>query len=249
MTAAESGPTTADVSPPVVACSGLSAGYDRVEVLHAVDLTVGAGEAVALLGHNGAGKTTLLKAMMGLLPGAEGEIRLHGDPVAMRSPRAMLRHGVAYVPQGNGIFPQLSVAENVEMGVWAAGRKVAQAQDSIDRVQELAPMLKTRWRSPAGQLSGGQRQLVSIARAIVAEPTLLLLDEPTVGLAPRAAELIVELLETVQASTSLAVLIVEQNVRLAAAFADRVYVLRRGSLIHEGPAAEAAAMENLWHLF
>ncbi len=224
---------------------GLRAGYGEIEILRGVSLVADAGELVVLIGPNGAGKSTLLRALFGLVPTTAGCVRLDGDDITALPPTARVRRGIGFVPQSRNVFASLTVAENLEMGAFLRPHALASA---LDRVQRLFPVLRERLGQPAGTMSGGEQQMVAIARALMLEPRLLLLDEPSAGLAPQAAA---ELFERVRAiaRTGTAVVMVEQNARRALAVADRAYVLATGEVRHEGPAAAVLADPVLGELY
>jgi len=207
---------------------GLHGGYGLVRILRDVDLRVRAGEVVALLGRNGAGKTTLLRTVMGLLRPAAGRILLDGVDLARLPAHAVPRLGVAYVPQGRGLFRDLSVAENLRMGMLVR----ESGPEALDSVLDLFPVLRARMRQRAGTLSGGQQQMLATARALCLEPKLLLLDEPGEGLMPSLVE---QLMHTVAElrSRGVGVLLVEQKVDAALRVADRVVFMENGAVRHE----------------
>jgi ABC-type branched-subunit amino acid transport system ATPase component len=212
----------------------LVSGYGKKQVINGVTLDVAPGEIVALIGHNGAGKSTLLKAIFGLIPLWNGQVVLDGKPLRSPAPRELLRSGVAYVPQGNRVFTDLTVRENLEMGGITLSNG-ARLNEGIERVFTLFPALKPRLRQRAGTLSGGEKQMLALGNALVLTPRLLLLDEPSLGLAP---PLVVEALGRVQQisrDSGVAVLIVEQKVREVLKIAQRVYVLRNGLVSFSGP--------------
>jgi branched-chain amino acid transport system ATP-binding protein len=214
--------------------SGLRAGYGPVEILHGVDLRVPTGCVVALLGANGAGKTTLLKTVAGLLPAHSGRILLDGTPIERLPANARARAGVCLIPEGRGIFRRLSVREN--LAVQAGGGNAA---DAIDKATALFPVLGERLEQQAGTLSGGQQQMVAVARALVTDSNLVLADELSVGLAPVVVDEIFEALEALRAEGR-SMLIVEQYVERAVEFADYVYILHKGSVAFVGEPARCA---------
>ena len=208
--------------------------YGNVKALHGVSLHADADEIVAILGRNGAGKTTLLRTIFGFVRPVHGAVRFAGDTVTRWPPHRLGRHGVAYVPEERGIFVELSVVENLRLG---AIRADGDSDKMIDRVYELFPPLRESARRPAGTLSGGQQQMLGIGRALMAGPRLLLLDEPSLGLAPRVlGELFAAMTEL--ASRGLTILLVEQNVHRALSIASRGYVLDLGRIALEGSPAE-----------
>ncbi|MDN3356346.1 ABC transporter ATP-binding protein [Actinomadura sp. DC4] len=222
---------------------GLTAGYGPVRVLREVSLDVERGAVVAVLGANGAGKTTLLRALSGLLPGCRGEITFDGTSLIGRRPERIARLGLSHVPEGRGTFPELTVEENLAVGALLSPDRAAVRKDT-DRMYELFPPLAERRRQPAGLLSGGEQQMLALARALLSKPRLLLLDEPSMGLAPMVVRQIFEVLRVV-ADDGLTCLLVEQNARLALEMAGYAYVLTVGSITAEGPAAELAGDETI----
>ena len=220
--------------------------YGAVTALDAVSLRVAEGELVALVGPNGAGKTTLLNTVAGLLRPATGSITFRGQSIAGTEPATLVRRGLALVPEHRRIFKDLTVEENLKL----AGATVS-ARVRKDRVHEVAAnfeMLRHKWRVSAGYLSGGEAQQLAVARALMSDPKLLLLDEPTLGLAPTLVDTIFELLVRLR-SEGRTVLVVEQNAHRALAIADRGYVLRSGRLVAEGPGPELAADPALFESF
>jgi branched-chain amino acid transport system ATP-binding protein len=214
---------------------GLVTGYGKKQVVKGASLEVTRSEVVALIGHNGAGKSTLLKAIFGLLPTWSGEIFLDGDSIQSPNPQKLLRSGVAYVPQGNRVFTDLTVRENLEMGGVTLPSK-ALINEGIDRALSLFPPLKPRLRRRAGTLSGGEKQMLALSNALVLSPRVLLLDEPSLGLAPQLVSLALKRIHDISVGSGTAVLIVEQKVREVLKIANRVYVLRNGRVSFSGPA-------------
>ena len=212
---------------PLLELDGLEVRHGRVAAVRALTLAVHEGEIVGLIGPNGAGKSTTLHAIMGLLPPAAGEIRLRGEPLRGRSPEAVARAGVALVPEGRRIFGGFSVEENLRLGLAAA--RGNGASERLQDVYGLFPMLADFRRRQAGALSGGQQQQLAIARALMADPDLLLLDEPSLGLAPALVDVVFEALAAIR-ERRVTVLLVEQRAQRTVAFADRTYVLANGRL-------------------
>ena len=205
----------------------LHVAYGGINAVKGIDLTVETGEMVALIGANGAGKTTSLKAMCGLLP-YRGQVRLRGEPVGKLASFERVEHGMALVPEGRGIFGRLSVQENLQMGAYAR-RNAAEIRADLDRIYALFPRLAQRRRQTGGTLSGGEQQMLAIGRALMSRPKLLLLDEPSMGLAPIMVEKIFDTIRKV-ASDGVTVLLVEQNARLALEVSQRGYVMESGRI-------------------
>jgi branched-chain amino acid transport system ATP-binding protein len=213
--------------------------YGRVKVLKGVSLKVAPGEVVALLGRNGAGKTTLMKAIMRLIGCKAGTIRLGDDELTRREPHDVPRLGVGYVPQGRRLFPEMTVAENLRMGV-LGGRK----DFDLETIFELFPILRDRLGQVAGTLSGGQQQMLAMGRALCLQPKVMLLDEPCEGLQPSFVQKVLETVGVLRAR-GVAVLLVEQKVEAALHVADRIAFLENGELAHEAPAAELGRSREL----
>jgi branched-chain amino acid transport system ATP-binding protein len=213
----------------------LVSGYGKKRVLSGVNIAVMPGEIVALIGHNGAGKSTLLKAVFGLLPLWQGHVILDSKILSSPAPRELLGLGVAYIPQGNRVFTDLTVHENLEMGGVTLPDKT-RLNDGIARALTLFPALKPRLRQRAGSLSGGEKQMLALANALILSPRLLLLDEPSLGLAPPLVTEALRHIQEISRASSVTVLIVEQKVREVLEIAQRVYVLRNGLVSFSGPA-------------
>jgi len=212
---------------PLLAVDGLDVVYGRVPAIRGLSLEVAAGEIVGLIGPNGAGKSTTLHAIVGLVPPASGDVRLAGRSLRGRSPEQIARSGIALVPEGRRIFGGFSVEENLRLGL--AARRGNGVAAPLDGVYELFPVLAEMRARPAGALSGGQQQQLAIGRALVAEPDVLLLDEPSLGLAPALVDLVFEALAAIR-ERGVTVLLVEQRAQRTVAFADRTYVLGNGEL-------------------
>ncbi|HWS31986.1 MAG TPA: ABC transporter ATP-binding protein [Actinoplanes sp.] len=227
---------------------GLTAGYGAAPVLHDVDLTVRPGEIVAVLGANGAGKTTLLRALSGLIKPSRGRVALSGNDLAGTRVEHLVRRGIAHVPEGRGVVTELTVDENLRLGgLWQRDR--ADARKALDEVYELFPPLAQRRSSAGHQLSGGERQMLALGRALVGRPRLLLLDEPSLGLAPKVTGQIMALLRDLRDRTGLAVLLVEQNVRSALSIADEGVVLSLGRVVTRDKAAALRDDTDLRHAY
>jgi branched-chain amino acid transport system ATP-binding protein len=212
--------------------------YGAIHALRDVSLSVRAGEVVALIGANGAGKSTTLRAVTGLQPPRSGRIMFEGENIAGMPVHKVVARGISMCPEGRGVFANLTVLENLEMGAYLQ-RSQTQIANDLERGFVLFPRLKERIAQPAGTLSGGEQQMLAIARALMSRPTLLLLDEPSLGLAPLVCQTIFRTIDTITASGT-TVLLVEQNASAALAHADRAYVLETGAVTIEGTAVEIA---------
>jgi branched-chain amino acid transport system ATP-binding protein len=211
----------------------LKAGYGPVEVLRGVDLVVGDREVVVVLGANGAGKTTMMRAVSGMLPRA-GRVAFAGEEITGASADEIVRRGVAHVPQGRGTFVDLTVEDNLRVGAYV--RRGGDVDADIDRWFEVFPRLRERRTQRAGSLSGGEQQMLAIARALMSRPKLLLCDEPSLGLAPIVVQELFRVLDRLNEEDGIAILLVEQNANLAFDIADRVYLLETGSIVATGDA-------------
>ena len=221
---------------------GLTAAYGQIRALHGVDLTVGEGQVVALLGPNGAGKTTTLRAICGMVRAA-GRIAFRGRDLTGLPTEKVSRLGIAHVPEGRGTFSGLTVAENLTLGAY--GRRDPDVPRDIDRWYGIFPRLAERRDQPAGSLSGGEQQMLAVARALLSRPALLLLDEPSLGLAPMVVREVFEVLTRIRAEQGTGMLLVEQNAALALELADAAYVLAAGRTVLSGPAAEIRAEDSV----
>ncbi len=220
----------------------LEAAYGTSQVLFGISLDIGEGEVVALLGRNGAGKTTTLSSLMGLVPPHRGSIRLRGREIAGREPYEVCRLGLGFVPENCRLFPTLTVAENLETARRPAPSGAVRF--GVDEVQELFPDLGALMRRRAGMLSGGQQRMVAVARTLMGNPDLLLLDEPSEGLAPLVVEALLERLKALRA-TGVTVLLSEQNLRFANELADRAYIIEKGEIRYQGSIEDLAAEPEL----
>jgi branched-chain amino acid transport system ATP-binding protein len=221
---------------------GLKSGYGVVEVLRGVDLQVMPGELVALLGSNGAGKTTLNLTLSGLVAARAGQVGFDGQDITGLHSRQVVKHGLIQVPEGRKVFPNLSVHENLELGAFTRGRE--RKLQNLDKVYETFPRLKERVAQLAGTLSGGEQQMLAIGRGLMAEPRLLILDEPSLGLSPLLVEELFGLIAQLR-SSGLAILLVEQNVGQSLDIADRAYVMENGQIRFTGTPAELLASDTL----
>jgi branched-chain amino acid transport system ATP-binding protein len=226
-----------------LAVQGVEAGYATVRVLRGVDLSVRAGERVALIGANGAGKTTLLRTISGLLRPARGRITLDDVDLGRVPAHRMVRHGLAHVPEGRQVFARQSVLDNLRLGARGAGR--SQNGSQLEFVLDLLPQLRDRLRSRAADLSGGQQQMLALGRALMSSPRLLMVDEFSLGLSPILADEIAETVARLTVEHGMSVLVVEQNVAIALALTDRTYVMRNGSIVGDYPSTELVGNRDL----
>jgi branched-chain amino acid transport system ATP-binding protein len=224
------------VSEPLLDVRGLDVHYGDAQALWSVDLTVGPGETVCVVGPNGAGKSTLVNAIAGLRPGSRGEILVGGSDVATLPGHRVCERGVAIVPEGRRVFVGMTVADNLALGAYRSGAR-RQHRATLVQVHELFPRLAERSGQLAGSLSGGEQQMVAIGRALMARPTLLLLDEPSLGLAPIVVDEVYDAIGTI-ASSGVSVLVVEQDVPRALAVSQRAYLLSEGRVVTSGTPAE-----------
>ena len=220
--------------------------YGAITALHGASLEVRAGELVALVGPNGAGKTTLLNTVAGLLRPATGSVRFDGNDITGSEPARLVRVGLALVPEHRRIFKDLTVEENLRLG--ASTASTADRRVRLDEAAELFPVLRSKWTTSAGFLSGGEAQQLAVARALMSNPRLLLLDEPTLGLAPTMVDVVFDLLQRLR-EQGRTLLVVEQNATRVLALADRGYLLRTGRIIATGTGAELAADTSLFDSF
>ncbi len=230
--------------------NGLQAGYGRLQVLHDVSLDVAEGTITAVLGANGAGKSTLLKALSGLVRPTAGTVTFNGEQIVGVPVESLIQRGFAAVPEGGGVIQELTVEENLRLGgLWRKGSAAKETATAIDEVYDLFTRLKERRTSHGHQLSGGERQMLALGRAMVARPKLLLLDEPSLGLAPPIVSLIMGLLRNLRDQTGLTVLLVEQNVGSALGIADEGVVVSVGKVVARGHAAELQSDVKLRHAY
>ncbi|MBV9739243.1 MAG: ABC transporter ATP-binding protein [Hyphomicrobiales bacterium] len=224
---------------PLLVVEDLHAGYQSgVDILQGLSLEVAEGSVTLVIGPNGAGKSTLLKTIFGFLKPHRGHIRLREDEITSRAPHGLKRLGVSYMPQEINTFPLLSVEENLRMGAWVFRRDKRRVQARLQRIYDVFPVLAERRKAAAGDLSGGQGRMLSVAREMMAQPRLLLVDEPTAGLAPALVDQVYDLLAQARRELGATILLVDQNIEDAVAKADHVYMLNLGRLKAQGPAAE-----------
>ena len=233
------------MSEPVLSLNKLRAGYGQTEILHDLSLHVNANEIVALIGPNGAGKSTAMKSVLGLLNIREGSVVLNGEDITNTPAQKVIERGISYVPQTNNVFVNLSVQENLEMGAWTRPTGV---EARLDEMYDLFPDLAEKRGQPAGSLSGGQRQMVAMAKALMVDPKMLLLDEPTAGLSPKYRSEIFATIQKIK-NTGVPILIVEQNAKQALGASDRGYVLVDGANRHTGTGAGLAADAEIARMF
>ena len=212
---------------PVLSIRGLEVGYGTIPALHGIDLDVEKGQIVTLIGANGAGKTTTLRTISGLLRPRKGEITFNGQSINGIKPHVITARGISHVPEGRGIFSNLSVQDNLELGAYLRKDKVAQSE--YDRIFSLFPVLKDRFKQNAGTLSGGEQQMLAISRALMSKPAVLLLDEPSLGLAPQMVQTIFRVIREINAEGT-TILLVEQNAHMALVTAHRGYVMETGRI-------------------
>jgi len=232
---------------PLLSVDGVHAGYGRIAILHGISLTVHAGEVVAIIGPNGAGKSTALKLIVGALAPWRGQVRFNGEIISGRRPDEILHRGLAFVPQGRIVFPQMTVLENLEMGAYTE-RDRARIDQALERVCQLFPVLFERRKQKAGTLSGGEQQMLAIGRALMIRPRLILLDEPSLGLSPKLLDVIFDKLAELKAG-GMTMMIVEQNAMKALALASRGYVLELGRNRFEGPGPALLADPEVKRLY
>jgi branched-chain amino acid transport system ATP-binding protein len=227
------------MTPPLLEIKNLSVFYDAIQALRSISLSVKRGAIVSLIGANGAGKSTVLRAVSGLKRPSAGDIFFNGINTAKTQAHELVQKGIVQCPEGRGIFPNLSVLENLDLGAFVRHDKPGIRRD-LDHVFSLFPRLQERRSQSAGTLSGGEQQMLAIGRALMARPQLLLLDEPSLGLAPQVIELIFEIIEKINGEGT-TILLVEQNAQLALEISNYAYVLETGSILLEGPAEKVLA--------
>ncbi|MCC6229617.1 MAG: ABC transporter ATP-binding protein [Phycisphaerales bacterium] len=227
----------------MLSVENLSVSYGAIKALHGISLRVERGEIVTLIGSNGAGKTTTLRTISGLVRAAAGSISFEGVPIGKLPPHQIVRMGIAQAPEGRGVFANMSVDENLSLGAYARHDK-EQIDKDRQRALELFPRLRERLAQSAGTLSGGEQQMLAIARALLARPKLMLLDEPSLGLAPQVVATIFKIIREINAGGT-TILLVEQNAHMALNVAHRAYVLEVGKIAMEGPAAELAKSDEV----
>ena len=233
----------------LVSVDNFRVGYGGRIVLDNVSLDIRRNEVLCLVGHNGAGKSTLLNALFGVVPRQGGEISVDGQRLDHPEPRKMAALGIALVPEGRGIFPGLTVDEIFRLAMWAADVPQQERSERIEWVMSILPRIKTFYARRAGTLSGGQQQMVSIARALLSRPRCLLMDEPSIGLAPKLFQDLLQPIRQLQQQLGLSILLVEQNVKEAFKISDRVLIMRSGAIIHETCPDELADNKVLMQFY
>ena len=233
---------------PLVRVEAIHTYYGKSHILHGVSLEVGHGEVVGLLGRNGVGKSTTLKAIAGLVPPRQGRVLLEGQPISHLPPHKLARLGIGYVPEDRRVFRLLTVMENLRTGLDRHGVTKARKQALLDKVFAYFPVLAERRSQAGGTLSGGEQQMLAIARAMMLEPKIILLDEPTEGLMPRMVGQIRQIIEVLH-SEQVAVLLVEQNVPLTLEAGQRIYFMEKGEVRHEAPAADLHVGDAVIHQY
>ena len=223
---------------------GLRAGYGAINILWDIDFQISEGEIVAILGSNGAGKTTMVRALTGMIRPSAGTVEFNGEDLAKKSSRYILEKGIVQVPEGRQIFTEMTVLENLEMGSF--NKKTREAfQENLKTAYQRFPRLEERSRQAAGTLSGGEQQMLAVARALIGMPQLLILDEPSLGLAPNIVDDILQVASDMARKDNISVLLVEQDITKALACADRGYVIENGRIALEGSSAELSANEHV----
>jgi branched-chain amino acid transport system ATP-binding protein len=225
----------------------LVVGYRKKMVLRRVSLDVGDGEIVGVIGHNGAGKTTLLKALFGLLSPWGGAIVYQGKDITKRSTARNVKDGISFMPQGQGLFPDLMVMDNLQLGEFALGKKTSTV--SMEQVFELFPILKSRRTQKAGTLSGGEQRMLSLGLALMQSPKLLLLDEPSIGLAPVIVQNVMETVAVINNRLKTGIVMVEQNIDATAKIVNRIFIIKVGEIVFSGSSDISEDKRKLWELF
>ena len=237
-----------DVTEPLLEVEEVHTYYGKSHILDGVSLEVRTGEVVGLLGRNGVGKSTTLKAVAGLVHPSRGEVRFEGRPITRLPSHRVARLGIGYVPENRRVFPLLTVTENLRTGLDRHGVTAGRKKELLDRTYEYFPVLAERRSQAGGTLSGGEQQMLAIARAMMLEPKIILLDEPTEGLMPRMVSQIREIIDVLHRDR-VAVLLVEQNVPLTLEASQRIYILEKGVVRHHAPAAELQANDAVIHQY
>jgi branched-chain amino acid transport system ATP-binding protein len=233
----------------VLKAESLSAGYGGKPVLYDVALELRPAEVLCVIGHNGAGKSTLLRTLFGMVKPEKGQVLVDGVRLGAHVPRVLASHGIAMVPEGRGIFPGLTVKENFALGMWSAGVPTTEFAERVEWVFSVLPPVRDFYTKRAGLLSGGQQQMVSIGRAILARPRCLLMDEPSIGLAPKLFQDLMRPIRELQQKQGMSILLIEQNVREALKVSDRVVVMKAGAIILEALPGDLKDNARLMELY
>jgi branched-chain amino acid transport system ATP-binding protein len=236
-------------SPPILKAENLRVGYGGKPVLLDVSIELRPKEVLCIIGHNGAGKSTLMRTLFGLVRQNVGRVLVDGNVLPRHVPRTLAAHGVAMVPEGRGIFPGLTVKEIFALGMWSAGVSKKDHAERVDWVMQVLPPVRNFYGRRAGLLSGGQQQMVSIGRALLARPRCLLMDEPSIGLAPKLFQDLLAPIRALQQEQGLSILLIEQNVREALKVSDRVVVMKAGALILDALPADLKDNARLMELY
>jgi len=234
---------------PVLKAENISVGYGGKPVLNGVSLALNTNEVLCVIGHNGAGKSTLMRTLFGLVRPSSGRVLVDGKVLPNHVPRTLASHGIAMMPEGRGIFPGLTVAEIFGLGLWSADIPKADRDNRIAWVLDVLPPVKTFYNRRAGLLSGGQQQMVSIGRSLLSQPRCLILDEPSIGLAPKLFQDMMKPIRELQQQRAMSILLVEQNVREALKVSDRVVVMKAGQLILEAKPDDLKDNARLMELY
>jgi branched-chain amino acid transport system ATP-binding protein len=234
----------AEASSPLLTLANIESAYGQVRAVRGVTLRVKPGEVVAVLGSNGAGKSTLLKTISGVLDPVRGKVTFKGVDITAREPAAIVRMGLSHVPEGREVFPRLSVSDNLLMGAYTRKDREGAARD-LESVYAYFPVLRERLKQPAGLLSGGQQQMLAISRALMADPDLILLDEPSLGLSPKLTKEIFEIVVRINRERGVTILLVEQNANMALNAADHGYIMENGRIVLEDSCARLRARDDI----
>ena len=241
-------PASSNDDSPLLQVRGLSAGYGPRQVVFDVDFSVGKGEIVTILGHNGAGKTTTLKSVFGLIKPLSGSVLYRGQEIVGRAPVENVREGIAFTPPERYVFPDLSVLNNLKLGGFTE-KSEARRRERLERIYEMFPILEERAKQLAGTMSGGQQRMVGLGIALMGDPEVMLLDEPSLGLAPSLVDQLMDTVRKLADEDGISVVLLEQNVAVALEHADRAYIMRSGRVILEEPADTMRARGHWWDLF
>jgi branched-chain amino acid transport system ATP-binding protein len=234
---------------PVLKAEGLRVGYGGKPVLLDVSIELRPNEVLCVIGHNGAGKSTLMRTLFGLVKQQSGNVLVDGNVLPRHVPRVLAAHGVAMVPEGRGIFPGLTVQEIFALGMWSAGVPAAERAERVEWVMSVLPPVRSFYEKRSGLLSGGQQQMVSIGRALLARPRCLLMDEPSIGLAPKLFQDLLQPIRALQQQNGLSILLIEQNVREALKVSDRVVVMKAGAIILDAAPGDLKDNARLMELY